>query len=99
MVKRRVSRLVVLVWVLLLLSWLLSSCVDWEEVGEGVAKGQGTVEVELSKQQTAIAEGVATAVNSYEEEREREGQPTCTSAMLPLLVVGLALGVARSRSS
>jgi hypothetical protein len=81
----------------LLLIWLLSSCEGWEEVGEGVAKGQGTAEVEISKQATAVAQGAATAVESYEQEREREGKSTCASAMVPVVVVGLALGWERSR--
>jgi hypothetical protein len=77
---------------------LLSSCVDWEEVGEDAAKGQGTLQVELSKQQTAIARDVGTAVESYEEERERQGQPACTAAMLPVVVAGLVFAWRQSRA-
>jgi hypothetical protein len=77
---------------------LLSACVSWEDVGKDVAKGQGTAEVELSEQATAIAEGVATAVESYDEEREQQGKSTCTSAMVPILVVGLALGWKQRRN-
>ncbi len=82
----------------LLLALMLSACMDWQQVGQDVAKGQGTLEVEVAEQQTAIAQGVATAVESYEEERERQGKDTCASAIVPALVVGLALGWKQSRS-
>jgi hypothetical protein len=95
--KNRGYRLVVFLLISVLLSCFLCSCVGWEDVGEGVAKGQGTLEVELAKQETAVAKGVATAAESYGEERERQGKDTCASAMLPLLVVGLAYGAAKSR--
>jgi hypothetical protein len=95
--KNRGYQLVAFLSIAALLSCFLCTCSGWEEVGKGVAKGQGTLAVELSKQETVVAEGVATAAESYQEERQKQGKSTCTSAMLPLLVVGLACGVARSR--
>jgi hypothetical protein len=70
------------------------ACHHWEELGEGVAKKQATVWDEWSEEETALAHGVSTAVRSYEEERERQGQPACTSAALPLVVA--AIGVVRT---
>jgi hypothetical protein len=95
--KARVYRLLLLIGTAVLGSCLLLSCVDWEEVGEDVAKGQGTAQVELSKQQTAVARDLSTAVESYEEERERQGEPACTAALLPAVVAGLALAWRQAR--
>ena len=74
---------------------LMTACLGWEEVGRDAAKGQGTAETEIHKQETAIAKGVSTAVESYEEERERQGAPACTSAALPLVFLGLVVGLSR----
>jgi hypothetical protein len=87
----------ILLFLLVLVSCILASCVKWEDVGEGVAKGQGTVQVELSRQETALAQGVATAVQSYDEERERQGQPACAAALLPVLALGLVFAWRQSR--
>jgi hypothetical protein len=97
MKRSQMYRLLLFLGIAVLLCPLLSSCVNWEEVGEGVAKGQGTAQVELSKQETAVARDVATAVESYEEERDRQGQPACTAALLPVVVAGLVLAWRGSR--
>ena len=75
---------------------LMTACDDWESAGRDVAKGQGTAETELSKGETAIAEGVSTAVQSYEEERDRQGADACTSAALPLVFLGLVVGLSKT---
>jgi hypothetical protein len=75
---------------------LMTACGDWQAAGRDVAKGQGTAETEISKQETAIAKGVSTAVQSYEEERDRQGADACTSAALPLVFLGLVVGLSRT---
>ena len=75
---------------------LMTACDDWEAAGRGVAKGQGTAETEIRRQETAIVEGVSTAIESYEEERERQGAEVCTSAALPLVFLGLVVGLSRT---
>ena len=73
----------------------MTACQDWEAAGRGVAKGQGTAETEIRKQETAIAKGVSTAVESYEQERERQGALACTSAALPVVILALVAGLSR----
>jgi hypothetical protein len=75
---------------------LMTACDDWEAVGRGAAKGQATAETEIRKQETAIVKGVSTAVESYDQERDRQGADACTSAALPLVFLGLVVGVKRS---
>jgi hypothetical protein len=77
---------------------LMTACDDWEAAGRDVAKGQGTAETEIHKGETAVVEGVSTAVESYEQERERQGADACTSAALPLVVLGLVAGLSRTNS-
>lgn len=90
--------IIALLCVAVFASFVLSACLEPEDVGEGIAKGQGTVQVEMAKQGTIIAQGMATAVDSYESERGRQGEAACTSAMLPLLSLGLAATVIQRRS-
>lgn len=75
---------------------LMMACGDPESVGQDVAKGQGTAETEIHKQETAIAQGVSTAVESYEQERDRQGAEACTSAALPFVFLGLVVGLNRT---
>jgi hypothetical protein len=75
---------------------LITACDDWEAAGRDMAKGQGTVETEIGEQETAIVEGMSTAVESYQEERARQGADTCASAALPLVFVGLVVGLSRT---
>ncbi len=75
---------------------LMTACDDWDAAGRDVAKGQGTAETEIHKQETAIVEGVSTAVESYEEERDRQGAIACTSAALPLIFFALVVGLSRT---
>lgn len=77
---------------------LLSACGGWEDLGEGVAHGQATAEGQLIEQKTAVVNGVATAVESYERERERQGETPCAAAALPLVAFGLVVGVRQSRN-
>jgi hypothetical protein len=88
-VSRKLQGILVFLSVAALASLVLSGCLEPEDVGEGIAKGQGTAQIEMAKQGTAIAQEVATVVDSYERERERQGEAACTSAMLPLLCIGL----------
>ena len=87
--SRKFQGILVFLCVAALASVILSACLEPEDVGEGIAKGQGTAQVEMAKQGTVIAQEVATVVDSYERERDRQGEPACTSAMLPLLAIGL----------
>ena len=75
---------------------LMTACDGWETAGREMAKGQGTAETEIRKQETAIAQGVSTAVESYEQERDRQGAEVCTSAALPLVFLGLVAGLSRT---
>ena len=77
---------------------LLSACGDWEKAGADIARGQATAEEQVVAQATEIAYGVATAVESYQQERERQGQTPCTLVALPLVVVSVALGVGRHQN-
>ena len=77
---------------------LMTACDGWEAAGRDAAIGQGTAETEIRKQETAIVEGVSTAVESYEQERDRQGADACTSAALPLVFLGLVVGLGRTDS-
>ena len=95
--SRKFQGILAFLCVAALASLVLSGCLEPEDVGEGIAKGQGTAQVEMSKQGTAIAQEVATVVDSYERERERQGEAACSSAMLPLLCIGLWVIVVQRR--
>jgi hypothetical protein len=94
----RRQRLALVLGLSLAAAILLSACGDWEKVGADIAQGQATAEEQVVAQATEIAHGVATAVESYQQERERQGQTPCTLVALPLVVVGVALGIGRHRN-